>query len=99
MSDEYKSAYELAMERLRGKDGGSHERTLSDDQKRRIAEVRKEFQARRAEHELTLKSAVEKAVERSDLDKLQNLDEDDRRERVRLEEQEEAAVQRIRDET
>ncbi|MFN7965246.1 MAG: hypothetical protein U0V87_06140 [Acidobacteriota bacterium] len=98
MSDEYKSAYELAMERLREKDGGSSQRSLRDDQKQRIAEIRKEYQARRAEHELTLKSAVDKAVERSDMEKLQKLDEDDRRERARLDEQEEAAVQRIRDE-
>lgn len=98
MSDEYKSAYELAMERLREKDGGSSQRSLRDDQKQRIAELRKEYQARRAEHELTLKSAVDKAVERSDMEKLQKLDEDDRRERARLDEQEEAAVQRIREE-
>ncbi len=98
MSDEYKSAYELAMERLREKDGGSSQRSLRDDQKQRIAEIRKEYQARRAEHELTLNSAVDKAVERSDMEKLQKLDEDDRRERARLDEQEEAAVQRIRDE-
>lgn len=95
MSDEYKSAVELALERLRARDGAV-ETSLSAAQKQAIASVRRDFQARRAEHELTLRTALDKAVERGDAEKLKQLEADDRRERERLAEQEEREVERIR---
>lgn len=52
MSDKLKSAYELAMERLRRQDreqGVAESKPLTDEQKRRIAEVRQEAEAKRAE--------------------------------------------------
>ena len=52
MSDELKSAYELAMERLakQDKDAGVEERKpLTDEQKARIAALRQEAEAKRAE--------------------------------------------------
>jgi hypothetical protein len=55
MSDEApKSAYELAMERLRSKDreAGVEERPLTDEQRSRIAELRKVFEAKLAEAEI-----------------------------------------------
>lgn len=96
MSDEYKSAFELAMERLRSKDSAA-EQKLTDEQKQAIAAVRREYAARRAEHELTHKSAVQRAIERGDMERLQQLEEEDYRERRRLDEREEAEVRRIRD--
>jgi len=52
MSEKLKSAYELAMERLRQADreqGVAERKPLTDEQKRRIAEVRQEAEAKRAE--------------------------------------------------
>ncbi len=51
---ELKSAYELAMERLRKKDaeGGVEHTPLTDGQKAAIAEVRKFYEARLAQDEV-----------------------------------------------
>jgi hypothetical protein len=96
MSDELKSAYELAMERFRAREEAP-QALLTEVQKQQIAAIRKEFQARRAEHELTLRTAIERARQRGDLEKLEQLEADDRRERERLDEQESIEVQKIRD--
>ena len=52
-----KSAYELAMERLQK---ASPSVTLTDDQKKQIAEVDSQFQAKIAEKELFLKDQIHK---------------------------------------
>ena len=52
MGEELKSAFELAMERLQQQDredGVETRKPLSDDQKRRIAELRQEAEAKKAE--------------------------------------------------
>jgi len=58
-----KSALELAMERLRQKDKESNapERSLTDEQKAAIAEVRQMYQAKTAEHEILHQAALRKA--------------------------------------
>jgi len=58
MDDGPKSAYELAMERLKKKDAdqGVSERTLTDEQKQAIAEIRKTYGARLAQEEILFKS-------------------------------------------
>jgi hypothetical protein len=55
-----KSAYELAMERLRQKDAeaGIEERAMSDEQKAEIAEIRRVYAAKRAEAEILHKSKL-----------------------------------------
>ena len=61
MTDEApKSAYELAMERLRKKDKeeGVSERPLTDEQREAIAEARRVAEARLAEREILYQSAV-----------------------------------------
>lgn len=61
MSDEApKSAYELAMERLRQKDAeaGVEERAVSEDQKSAIAELRRVYSAKVAEAEILHKSQL-----------------------------------------
>jgi hypothetical protein len=57
--DAPKSAYEIAMERLRRKDAdeGVEERTLTDEQKAAIAEINRVYGAKRAEAEILYKSA------------------------------------------
>ena len=56
--DAPKSAYELAMERLRRKDAeaGVEERALTDEQKAEIAEIRRVYSAKVAEAEILHKS-------------------------------------------
>jgi hypothetical protein len=55
MSDELKSAYEIAMEKLRARDrdkGTPEEKAMTDEQKRRIAEIRTQAKAKMAELEI-----------------------------------------------
>ena len=67
-----KSAYELAMERLRQKDkeGGAVERPLTAEQKAAIAEARRVYDARMAEREILHRDALRKATSQEDVAKL-----------------------------
>ena len=69
-----KSAYELAMERLRQKDreAGVEERPLTDQQKTAIAEARQVYQARMAEREILHRDALHKAQSREEVEKLES---------------------------
>lgn len=71
--DAPKTAYELAMERLRQKDreAGVEERPLTDEQKAAIAEARQVYQARVAEREILHRDALGKAQSRDDVEKLE----------------------------
>ena len=73
-SDGPKSAYELAMERLRQKDreAGVEERPLTDQQKAAIAEARQVYQARTAEREILHRDAMRKAQSREEVEKLES---------------------------
>jgi hypothetical protein len=68
-----KSAYELAMERLRQKDreAGVAEQPLTDEQKAAIAEARQVYQARVAEREILHRDALRKAQNREEVEKLE----------------------------
>lgn len=73
MSDDRpKSAYELAMERLRRKDkeGSVEERPLTGEQKAAIAEVRQFHQAKVAEREILHQAAMAAARTHEEVDKL-----------------------------
>jgi hypothetical protein len=67
-----KSAYELAMERLRQKDKESKvaERPLTDEQKAAIAEVRQMYQAKAAEREILHQAALRKAGSHEEIEQL-----------------------------
>ena len=67
-----KSAYELAMERLRQKDkeGGVVERPLTDEQKAAIAEARRVYDAKVAEREILHRDALRKAKSHEEVQKL-----------------------------
>lgn len=84
MSDQGpKSAYELAMERLRQKDReeGVSETPLTDEQREKIAEVRRVAEARLAEREILHQSARAKA---RDMAALEALEEEYRKDRERI---------------
>jgi hypothetical protein len=55
-----KSAYELALERLRREDP-EEARPLSGEQKSRLAEIDRRFRAKRAEREIFLRQKLEEA--------------------------------------
>ena len=81
--DAPKSAYEIILERLKKKDRdeGVEERPLSGEQRARIGELRRVYEARLAEREILYQSARRKA---GDLEELDRLEEEYRRDRERL---------------
>ena len=83
MSDDApKSAFELAMQRLRQKDKEANvdERPLTDAQKTAIAEVRQVFTAKTAEREILHRAALRKAATREEVELLnENLRRDQER--------------------
>ena len=85
MSDDEapKSAYELAMARLRQKDreAGIEERPVSEEQKARIAELRRTYEAKLAEREILHNG---KRVKVRDAGELEALEEEYRRDRERI---------------
>ena len=99
MSDERpKSAYELAMERLRQKDRdlGEEQRPLSDEQRAQLSEVRRFYEAKLAEMEILHRSSRLKVRE---ADELETLEEQYRGERERLSHERDAKLDAIRQKT
>lgn len=90
-----KSAYELAMERLRKKDeeAGIDNRPLTDDQKAAIAEVRRFYEAQLAQHEVMHRSAMNKL---NDPDEIDDLREEYHRDRERITGERDRKIERIR---
>ena len=72
MTDGPKTAFELAMERLRQKDkeGGVVERPLTEEQKAAIAEARRVYEAKVAEREILHRDALRKAKSQEEIAKL-----------------------------
>jgi hypothetical protein len=96
LSDEApKSAYELAMERLRKKDReeGVEDRPLTDEQREAIAEARRVAEARLAEREILHQSALRRAA---DPEAAAQLEEEYRRDRERIGSDRDVKIARIR---
>jgi hypothetical protein len=96
MTDEApKSAYELAMERLRKKDAteGIAERAVTDEQKAEIAEVRRVYEAKVAEAEILFKSTITTVFEPEERARLL---EGHRRDLQRLQDDRERKLAKIR---
>lgn len=90
-----KSAYELAMQRLRKKDrdAGVEERLLSSEQRAEIADVRRVYDARLAEREILYQSERRRA---ETPEALEQLEQNYRRDRERLARERDAKVETIR---
>lgn len=90
-----KSAYELAMERLKKKDAdeGVSERALTDDQKNEIAEVRKTYSAKLAQEEILFKAKAQAFL---DPESRQTLEENYRRDVERLTHERDRKIEKIR---
>jgi hypothetical protein len=93
--DAPKSAYELAMERLRRQyqEEGVVERPVSDERKAEIAEVRKVYEARVAEREILHRAAVRNARSPEELAKLE---EENSRDRDRFARERDRKIEEIR---
>ena len=93
--DAPKSAYELAMERLRKKDAesGVQETPLTDAQREAIAEARKVYEARVAERRIMHRSAL---VATLDPDERAKRDEEFRRDLDRFETDRDSKIRKIR---
>lgn len=88
-----KSAYELAMERLQK---SAPTVTLTDDQKRQIAEIDSTCKARVAEKELFLKDEIRKALATGSTDEAESLQTQLASEIRRLQEDCEAKKEKLR---
>src|SRR5437016_8715812 len=91
-----KTAYELAMERLRQKDRESaveEQRPLTDAQKASLAEARNVYQAKVAEREILHQDALVKAKSHEEIEKL---NEEMRRDLVRLAGERDRKIDEIR---
>ncbi|HUC43881.1 MAG TPA: hypothetical protein VMR65_07585 [Candidatus Sulfotelmatobacter sp.] len=91
-----KSAYELAMERLKAKDReeGIEDRPLTPAQKAKIAELRRDAQAKLAEIEILHKKALAEAG--GDPEALKKLEEHYQTDRARAESRLEAAIAKVK---
>jgi hypothetical protein len=97
MSDAPKSAWEIALEKLKRQDRERGERgpaTLSPAQKKAIAEIRARFKARLAEVEILDRSNRAKAA--GDEEALLKLDEELAIERRRIEDQQEREIAKVK---
>ena len=90
-----KSAYELAMERLRKQDeeAGVEQRPLTDTQKAAIAEVRNFYEAKMAEQDVLRQSSLRKTFEPAERE---TIEAQFRRDRERLATERDAKIEKIR---
>jgi hypothetical protein len=94
--DAPKTAYEIALERLRKKDReeGVEERPLSDEKRNEIADIRKTYEARFAECEILHRSSLRKVADPADQD---TLEEQYRRDRRRLGSERDRKIEKVRE--
>src|SRR5213594_3559822 len=88
-----KSAYELAMERL---EKASPSLSLTEDQKKEIAEVDSVYRAKIAEKELFLKDQIRKAQDAGKFDEVESLEKQQAAEIRRLQEDCQAKKEKLR---
>ena len=93
--DAPKTAYEIILERLQKKDRdeGVEERPVTDEQKARLAELRRVYEARLAEREILYQSSRRKAA---DLETLDKLEEEYRRDRERIASERDRKMEEVR---
>ena len=94
--DEPKSAYELILERLKKKDreDGVLERPVTDEQRSRIAELRRVYEAKLAEREILHQSAVRRTG--GDPEAVAQLEEEYRRDRERIASERDRKIEDVR---
>lgn len=97
---ELKSAYELAMEKLKARGEGQDETPLSPSQKEEISRLRNELKASLAEREIMLRTKLQRLPERTPPEEIPlrraELEEEHAQERARLEAETEARIGLVR---
>ena len=93
-----KTAYEIALERLKQKDReeGIEDRPLSDQQRNEIAEIRQTYEARFAEREILHKSSLGKVEDPAEHE---TLEAQYRRDRERLGSERDRKIEKVRGRT
>jgi hypothetical protein len=96
-----KSAYELAMEKLRRQDAarGETPEHLTDAQRESIADVRKVYGARLAEREILYQADLRTARAKGEPEAIQAVEEAYRRDRGRIEEDRDAKIRALKSAT
>ncbi len=89
-----KSAYELAMERLKAAEPDVA--PLSAEQKERLAELEARYKAKIAEREIFLQKAYNEALERGEAEEVVKIRQQMTNEKARLEDEREAEKERVR---
>lgn len=95
MSDELKSAWELALEKLNAQETGQVEK-LSDEQKEQIADVRRKYKARIAEAEISAEGRIRAAVQAGKYEDIEKIQQELIDERNRLNRSVESEVEKLR---
>lgn len=95
MSDELKSAWELALEKLSAGEAAPVER-LSDEQKKAIAEIRARCKAKIAETEIAAESRIRQLVQTGAFDQIESTRQRLVDDRNRLNREMESEVEKIR---
>jgi hypothetical protein len=90
-----KSAYELAMERLNAADPATA-RPLSAEQKAQLADLDARYKAKIAEREIFLRKALDETLAKGDAEEAEKIRKQMLNERARLEEEREAAKEKVR---
>ena len=96
-----RSAYEIAMEKLRRQDRDRGETAavpLSDDQKLRIADIRRKHEARLAEREILFQSERATAMASEEAEALAKVEQEYSKDRQRIEAQRERDIAAVRGE-
>ena len=90
-----KSSYELAMERLAQSDPAAG-KTLTSEQKTRLAEIDRVYKGKTAEREIFLQQRLEAARAADKADDVEKIKQQLTHERARLEEEREAEKDKVR---
>jgi hypothetical protein len=95
MTDELKSAVELALEKL-DREMQNDLPQLNDDQKKHISEIRSKFQAKIAELEISTQSTIRKARQSGDFSTVGEAEARLSSERQRLERMRDQEIEQVR---
>jgi|GEM_PF-732962 len=100
MADEMKSAIDLAMEKMKKMNGDEEAVSLTEEQKQKIAETRKEYEAKIAEKEIMVKDRLKELPEGAEPAEIQEyvslMQKELAEERARLEEEKNKKIEKIR---
>lgn len=100
MADEMKSAIDLAMEKMKKMNGDEETVSLTEEQKQKIAETKKECEAKIAEKEIMVKDRMKELPEGAEPAEIQEyislMQKELAEEKARLEEEKNKKIEKIR---